>query len=82
METPSTNVRIPPELETAARAADSELADATPSVLVRVALAVLAGLAVGEAIRSAKGVNGVPLPTDFPVKGERAAKPKLAARLT
>lgn len=74
MATPVTTVRIPPELETAARAANSELADATQSVLVRVALAVLAGLAIGEAIRSASGVNGIPLPTDFPAKpGEQAA---------
>jgi hypothetical protein len=74
MATPNTAVRIPVKLEAAARAASPELADATSSVLIRVALAVLAGLAIGEAIRSASGSNGVPLPTDFPAKpGEQAA---------
>jgi hypothetical protein len=72
--TPPTVVRIPPELETAARANVPELADATSSVLVRVGLAVLAGLAIREAIQGAKGANGKPLPRNFPVKDRSGAQ--------
>jgi hypothetical protein len=55
MPTPSSAIRIPPELEAAARAGHPELANENISVLVRAGLAVLAGLAVGEVIGQLRG---------------------------
>jgi hypothetical protein len=51
--TPNTALRIPPELADAARAGVGQ-PDAPLSVLVRAGLAMLAGLTVCEALRSAQ----------------------------
>jgi hypothetical protein len=48
--TPVTTARIPPELITAAKAANPELKDADNSLLIRVALALLAGFTVKTAL--------------------------------
>jgi hypothetical protein len=56
--------RIPEELETAARDKVPALAEVNTSVLIRVALACLAGFAISDAIRMAGG-KGHALPRDF-----------------
>lgn len=61
MPSPMVGVRVPESLETAARARSPELASLTPSELLRVALAMLAGHGLGEAIALAHGQRGVPL---------------------
>lgn len=50
---PKLAARVLPEIEQAARRADPALADADPSTLVRVALLVLAGYAVADALGKA-----------------------------
>ena len=57
MDTPKVTVRVPPELEEAARRQPG-LEDVDLSTLVRVGLLVLAGVAVAEAIRKAGGKPG------------------------
>lgn len=54
MPTPRATVRIPPELDAAVREARPELADATPSVLIRAALALAAGWPIGEALAATR----------------------------
>jgi hypothetical protein len=54
--------RIPAELEAAARKAHPELAGQPISLVLRVGLAVLAGLSVGEAITRVRGKSGTQLP--------------------
>jgi hypothetical protein len=51
---PRLMARVPPDIEQAARRADPALADADPSTLVRVALMVLAGYALTDALRKAR----------------------------
>jgi hypothetical protein len=53
-ETPTRGVRVAPELEAAARRAAPELTGLDFGTLARVALAVLAGLSVREALKSAQ----------------------------
>jgi hypothetical protein len=55
--TPHTALRVPPELIDAARARVGE-PDVPVSVLVRAGLAVLAGLTVREALKSAQARPG------------------------
>lgn len=50
--------RVPDDLEAAARGAAPELARLDPSTLVRAALAIVAGVPVGEAVRRAAGTKG------------------------
>jgi hypothetical protein len=66
MATRKADARVPEELEAAARQATPELADASISVLIRVALAVLAGHTVHDALARAGGRRGRrPVPRDF-----------------
>ena len=72
--TPRVAARIPDDLMNAARARSPELADASPSLLIRIGLAVLAGFTVAKALES---VTYKPVPTggrqiDFK-PGNRAA---------
>jgi hypothetical protein len=49
-DTPRITARIPPELFTAAKDANPELKDADNSLLIRIALAILAGFTVKTAL--------------------------------
>jgi len=72
MPTEARKVRIPRELEDAARAAHPELADETASVLVRAGLALLAGFAIHEVVGQLRGqgrTSRVPVPGTGPKPG-------------
>ena len=62
MATRGVNVRVPEDLEAAAREATPELADMPLSTLVRVGLAVLSGREVPEAIKVAIASRQAPGP--------------------
>jgi hypothetical protein len=81
VDTPLVAGRVPDDLVKAARTAAPELADAPVSVLLRVALAVLAGLAIRDAIRAAREQsksgpgNGMTWPPRETAPEDRAGKP-------
>jgi hypothetical protein len=60
--TPRVNVRVPPELITAARANNPEIADKEISVLIRIGLALLAGFTVKSALDNLGQSRGSKLP--------------------
>ncbi len=65
MGTPPLSVRIPNELMNAAKAAHPELANESDSVIIRAAVAIMAGIAVGKVIGELRGkgqTNRVPMP--------------------
>lgn len=62
MDTRRVNIRVPEYLESAARAAAPEYADLPMSMLVRVALATLAGHQADEAIQVAIAARQRPGP--------------------
>jgi hypothetical protein len=57
-DTPQLYVRVPPELEQAARAASPELADVNTATLLRIGLLVLAGHQVEDAVPLAMRKRG------------------------
>jgi hypothetical protein len=65
MPTDARKVRIPRELEEAARAHHPELADETVSVLIRAGLALLADIAIKDVVGQLRGkarTSPVPVP--------------------